>query len=145
MSGQSNINAVVACSCDAPNVKLWQVYIASIGKGLIPQRMRFAQMLWRANISAEFPHQDNPAFKKQLEECLDRKIPFMVVFGSSELKENKVKIKDTRLSTEEDVSIDDLVSALLAKGCQVIPPGSDTGLLQALHGSTTATTVTNEA
>lgn len=44
------------------------MYVASIGAGLLPQRMAVARRLWTANLSAEYSHLDNPKFKKQLDE-----------------------------------------------------------------------------
>ena len=44
----------------------------------MPERMRVAQRLWKADISAEYSHQDNPKLVKQLDEALERGIPYMV-------------------------------------------------------------------
>ena len=40
--------------------------------------MRIAKSLWLADISAEYSHQESPKFKRQLDEVLERQIPFMV-------------------------------------------------------------------
>ena len=40
--------------------------------------MRIAKALWLADISAEYSHQESPKFKRQLDEVLERQIPFMV-------------------------------------------------------------------
>ena len=55
-----------------------QVFIASIGEGLVSSRMRIAKALWMSDISAEYSHQESPKFKRQLDEVLERQIPFMV-------------------------------------------------------------------
>lgn len=114
---------------------MYQVYVASIGANLITERMRVAQLLWQANISAEYPHQDNPKFKKQLDDALERGIPFMVVFGSDELAKGVVKVKDMRLHTEVEVRREDLVATLLQQGCFAVGSGADVDFLQALKAS----------
>lgn len=109
------------------------MFIASIGPALVPERMRVAQLLWQANISAEYSHQDNPKFKKQLDEALERAIPFMVVFGTDELANGTVKVKDMRNKTEDEVPLAQVVEVLLGKGCVSIPPGADLSFLTAMR------------
>jgi len=84
---------------------------------MITERMKIAQTLWTANISAEYAHQDNPKLKKQLDEVLERGIPFMVVFGQDELQMGRVKLKDMRQHSEEEVTLADLVPSLARLGC----------------------------
>ena len=97
-------------------------------------RMRLTKVLWEANISAEFSQQENPKLKYELTNALDRGIPFMVIVGEEEVKENKCKVKDLKERTEETVSVDDLVATLLGKG--VIPVGCEFAAeLQAREGS----------
>ena len=93
-------------------------------------------MLWKANISAEYPHQDNPKFKKQLDEALERGIPFMAVFGSEELARGIVKVKDMRNHTEVEVPRDQLVTVLLQQECFAVGSGADSNFLEALKSST---------
>lgn len=111
------------------------MYIASIGAGLMTERMKVAQLLWQANISAEYPHQDNPKFKKLLDDTLERGIPFMVVFGSDELARGVVQVKDVRNHTEVEVRREDLVATLLQQGCYAVGSGADVDFLQALRAS----------
>jgi len=112
-----------------------QVYIATIGTNLIAERMRVAKLLWTANIPAEYSHQDSPKFKKQLDDTLERGIPFMVVFGEDELKKDIIKLKNMREHTEEELSMEKLIERLLAQGCEVIPAGTDLGFLSTLRDS----------
>ena len=97
--------------------------------------MRIAKILWNANIPAEYSHQDSPKFKKQLDETLERGIPFMIVFGEDEMAKGVVKLKNMRLHTEEEVSIDSLVSCLLKDNCTIIPAGTDLGFLSSMRAS----------
>lgn len=94
--------------------------MASIGPNFIPLRMKISQMLWKANISAEYAHQDNPKFKKQLDEALERGIPFMIVFGEDEVARGVVKVKNMRLQEEQEIDMKDVVSVLLKLGCQCV-------------------------
>lgn len=99
---------------------------------MITERMKIAQSLWAANISAEYAHQDNPKLKKQLDEVLERGIPYMVVFGQDELQMGRVKLKNMRQHTEEEVALDDLVSLLGRSGCSTCG-SEDTQLLDSLR------------
>ena len=103
-----------------PNVT---VLVASVGDGMIKERMKIARILWDANISAEFSQKENPKLKFELKDALDRGIPFMVIVGEEELKESKCKVKDIAQKTEDLVPIAGLVSCLRAKG--VIPVGCE--------------------
>ena len=111
------------------------MFIASIGSNLISERMKVAKLLWNANISAEYSHQDNPKFKKQLDETLERGIPFMVVFGEDEMAKGLVKLKNMRLHTELEIPLENLVESLLRDNCTVIPAGTDLGFLSSMRES----------
>jgi len=110
-----------------------QVFVASIGPGLIDQRMRIAKLLWAANISAEYTHQDNPKFKKQLDDVLERGIPYMVVFGEEEVQKGTIKVKDMREHSEADVPVEQMVRALVDRGCAAIQSGADSNFLDILR------------
>lgn len=112
-----------------------QVFIASIGPNLMTERMKIAQKLWKSNISSEYSHLDNPKFKKQLDDTLERGIPYMVVFGQDELDKNIVKVKDMKNHTEEEVSIDLLVQKLESIGCIPLNAGLDLSFIQAMKAS----------
>eukprot|EP01035_Chromulina_nebulosa_P018099 gene18099-23750_t len=109
-----------------------QVYIASIGPGLIAQRMRLANLLWKSNISAEYSHLENPKLVKQLDEVLERKIPFMIVFGEDELQQRVVKLKIISKHEEITLSIDKLVESLLGQGCLQLSVGIDLSIINAM-------------
>ncbi|CAN0417423.1 unnamed protein product, partial [Ectocarpus sp. 12 AP-2014] len=42
------------------------VYVASVGPGLLEERMRVGRLLWSNDISAEYSTLDNPKFPKQM-------------------------------------------------------------------------------
>jgi histidyl-tRNA synthetase len=81
------------------------------------ERMKIAQMLWQSNYSCEYPHAENPKFKKQLEEVLERRIPFMIIIGETEIKNGIVKVKNMSAHEEIETSRESLVSTLISLGC----------------------------
>ena len=112
-----------------PNV---QVFVAAIG-GYLPERMKIARLLWNANISAEYSHQQDLKFKRQLDEALERGIPYMVVIGKDEIMKGTVKVKDMKSHSEEEVPLDNLDAKLLSIGCVPISVGTDTSLLETMR------------
>lgn len=95
--------------------------------------MKVAKLLWNANISSEYSHQDSPKFKKQLDETLERGIPFMVVFGEDEIAKGVVKLKNMKLHTEAEIALESLIDCLMQDNCAIIPPGTDLGFLSSLR------------
>eukprot|EP01039_Chlorochromonas_danica_P009876 gene9876-10923_t len=69
---------------------------------------------------------DNPKFKKQLDEALERGISFMmVVFGGDEVEAGQVKVKDMVKKEEVVLPREELVAELVRRGCKVISSGYD--------------------
>ena len=87
------------------------------------ERMKVTKLLWDANISAEFSQQENPKLKFEIANALDRNIPFMVIIGEEEAKDNKCKVKDLKARTEDTVDQTQVSSFLRKKG--VIPVGCE--------------------
>lgn len=104
------------------------VLIASAGLSnsttMICEKMKVANILWNANISAEFTQTDNLKLKNEIVTALSRDIPFMVVVGEEEAKENKCKVKDLKARTEDLVDMDDLVNTLMKKK-SIVPVGCE--------------------
>jgi len=121
--GIERIFAIMQAREDAKGVKppKVQVYVASISKKgdeILPQRMGVARELWKANISAEFDmNQSDPNLKRQMNEALNQGIPFLVIFGQSELDQGVVKIKDLVNRTEDTVKRGDMAAELVKRGC----------------------------
>eukprot|EP00903_Cladosiphon_okamuranus_P009772 g9291.t1 len=97
-----------------------QVYVASVGPGLLEERMRVGRLLWSNDISAEYSTADNPKFPKQMNEVLQRGIPFMVILGEKEVQQGVVQLKDMNKHTQEDMRREDVPQALLAAGCTLV-------------------------
>jgi histidyl-tRNA synthetase len=94
------------------------------------ERMKVAQFLWKNNFSAEFSHLDNPKFKKQLDEVLERSIPFMVIIGEEELSRNVIKVKDMKNHSELEIPSDTLIAKLHEIGCRQVNAGNDTSFIE---------------
>jgi histidyl-tRNA synthetase len=108
-------------SIKQPNVS---VLVASAGgEGQLHHKMKLTNILWSANISAEFNQQENPKLKFEIANALERNIPFMVIVGEEEAREGKCKVKDLRARTEETVEVKHLVTVLRQKG--VVPVGCE--------------------
>ena len=107
-------------SIKQPNV---DILIASAGDAMMKEKMNIARILWDAKLSAEFSQKESAKLKRELQNALDRGIPFMVIVGEAEWKENKCVVKDIVAKTEETVALDDLVSTLRSKG--VVPVGCE--------------------
>ena len=112
-----------------------KVFIASIGSNLMSERMKIARILWNANISAEYSHLDNPKFKKQLDDVLERGIAFMIVFGTDELDKNVVKIKKMTTHTEVEVSREEIVNYLIEQQVTLLSTGLDATFLDSMRNT----------
>jgi histidyl-tRNA synthetase len=120
-----------------------QVYVASIGPDLLKERMKIARLLWNANIATEYSHSENPKLKRQLDDVLERGIAYMVIFGKDELLSNKLKLKNVLQHTEEEVSYDTLVEALLRNGCVPVSAGTDLSFMHSIKAREVGTKVSN--
>jgi histidyl-tRNA synthetase len=72
------------------------VYVCSIGKGMLKERIRLCNKLWRNKIKAEFSYKDAPKLLQQFAYCEKNQIPLAVVIGEEEMKQEVVKIKRTQ-------------------------------------------------
>lgn len=77
------------------------VLVASIGKNLTNERMQLLARLWDANINAEHIFKKNVKVLNNYQYCEEKNIPYAIVFGDDELKQNVVKIRD--IKTREEV------------------------------------------
>eukprot|EP00833_Pecoramyces_ruminatium_P006258 jgi/Orpsp1_1/1180290/evm.model.c7180000072805.1 len=71
-----------------------QVYVCSVGKGLLTEKMKICKELWDNKIKAEFMYKANPKLDKQFQVCEKEKIPFAIIIGNEEVERKVVKIKD---------------------------------------------------
>ncbi|KAI9253177.1 histidyl-tRNA synthetase [Sporodiniella umbellata] len=77
-----------------------EVYVISVGDGLLKERMEIAKFLWDHGIKASYMFKNKPKLDKQFAVCDKEMIPFAVIIGKSELDNGEVRIKDMRSKNE---------------------------------------------
>jgi histidyl-tRNA synthetase len=82
-----------------------KVFVASIGKNMEFHKLRLVYKLRSCNIKTEFLYLKDPKMRPQFDFVFNKKIPFMIVLGEDEVKNNKITLKNIR-DNEEYKSID---------------------------------------
>lgn len=77
-----------------------EVYIISVGDGLLKERMQISKQCWDADIKASFMFKNKPRLDKQFDVCEKDMIPLAVFIGKDELERGEVRIKDMRSKDE---------------------------------------------
>lgn len=117
--GVERLFAVMEAKLRRDNIKIrsihTQVYVATPQKGLVEERLKLCQLLWAAGIKTEHSYKASPKTLQQFQYCEENAIPFVVVIGDGEVKNNTVIIRNVANREEETVSRDDLVQVLKAK------------------------------
>jgi histidyl-tRNA synthetase len=70
-----------------------EFFVATIGDGLVEQKVELIGELWKAGLKAEMLYEKAPKPKKQLTFANENKIPFVLWIGENEIKSSIVKIK----------------------------------------------------
>ncbi|CAE6461224.1 unnamed protein product [Rhizoctonia solani] len=73
--------------------KATEVFVVSVGEGLIEERMKLAKELWDAGIKAEYMYKVTPRLDAQFKVMDKELIPYAVMVGPDEIKDGKVKVK----------------------------------------------------
>ncbi|KAF8594755.1 class II aaRS and biotin synthetase [Ceratobasidium sp. AG-I] len=73
--------------------KATEVYVVSVGEGLIEERMRLSKELWDAGIKAEFMHKLKPKLQRQFEVLEKELIPYALIIGPDEVRDGLVNVK----------------------------------------------------
>jgi len=97
-----------------------EVYIISVGDGLLVERMEIAKELWAAGIKAEFAYKLKPKLAKQFETVDKERVPLVVIIGGDEIKEGTVRVKEQKgkeasTGEGEKISREELVKWLKEK------------------------------
>ncbi|KAI8337974.1 histidyl-tRNA synthetase [Chlamydoabsidia padenii] len=71
-----------------------QVFVISVGDGLLRERMQLVKELWNAGINATFMYKNKPKLDKQWALCENDLIPLAVIIGKDELDQGVVRIKE---------------------------------------------------
>ncbi|KAN0064920.1 Cytoplasmic and mitochondrial histidine tRNA synthetase [Thecaphora frezii] len=103
-----------------------EVYVMSVGDGLLKERMGVAKMLWDAGIKAEFMYKNKPKLPAQFGAVEKEGIPFAVMLAPAEwnaeagrqvrVKQQKGKDSVEGQSQGEVVGLEDLVAYLQKLG-----------------------------
>lgn len=78
-----------------------KVYVASIGKELLLERIKLCNILRQNNVSTMISHLKDPKMKSQYDDVFSKNIPYMIIIGPREILSNTIKIKNMNLRTEE--------------------------------------------
>lgn len=88
-----------------------QVLFLQIDENSLPVIFPLLRQLRDANIPAEI-YPDPVKFDKQMKYANKRHIPFIVIIGESELKENRISVKNMQTGVQEKMAPEDLVAYL---------------------------------
>jgi len=89
-----------------------QVYVASVGDGLLEARMSICRDLWSAGIPTEFMYHLKPKANKQLTYTLESGIPWMVWTGADEDAKGYLQLKHMATQTQIQISRTDVVAEI---------------------------------
>ena len=81
----------------------YDVYIASIGKNMAPYKIQIASELRKHNIISTMSHMNDQKMRHQMDVVFEKKIPVMVIIGTSELETHTVTIKNISTKTQSNV------------------------------------------
>ncbi|KOS13769.1 histidyl-trna synthetase [Malassezia pachydermatis] len=71
-----------------------QVYVMSMGEGLLLERMKVCKMLWDAGIKAEFLYKKKPKLQAQFAVVDKEQIPIAVLLAPGEWAQGTVRVKE---------------------------------------------------
>ena len=92
-------------------IKVFIAYLDSNEK-LIDYSFNIAKLLRVNNITCEINLNEKLNISKQLKYANNKKIPYTIVIGADELKENKIKLKDMKKAEESFISLEDAIKIL---------------------------------
>ncbi|MHB1692678.1 MAG: histidine--tRNA ligase [bacterium] len=92
-------------------IKVFIAYLDSNEK-LIDYSFNIAKLLRINNITCEINLNEKLNISKQLKYANNKKIPYTIVIGADELKENKIKLKDMKKAEESFISLKDAIKIL---------------------------------
>ncbi|GAA6038911.1 hypothetical protein JCM8097_000570 [Rhodosporidiobolus ruineniae] len=73
--------------------KATEVFVMSLGDGLLKERMQVCKELWQAGIKAEFMYKSKPKLPKQFEVIDKERIPYAVQVSPGELAKGTIRVK----------------------------------------------------
>jgi histidyl-tRNA synthetase len=87
-----------------------EVFVISVGDGLLVERMALAKELWDAGIKAEFMYKNKPKLRPQFEVVDREQIPLAVIIGPDEIRDGVVRVKEQK--GKEETESNDLGSVV---------------------------------
>jgi histidyl-tRNA synthetase len=89
-----------------------QVLVTVFSPDLLSQSVKVADSLRENNIQVELYLDENTKLDKQLKYADKKGIPFAVIIGPEEAKNNKVTLKDLKSRTQELISAEELIEKI---------------------------------
>ena len=89
--------------------------ISVFNKETLNKSIEISNFLRRKGISCELYQDENTKLDKQLKFADKKEIPFVLIIGPSEIKINKVKLKNMKTGEQKDLSKEDLLKILNIK------------------------------
>lgn len=88
------------------------VYVASIGEGMLNERIKLCSLLRKQNISTMMSYLGNPKMRTQFDDVFNYDAKYMVIIGQEEMKSEVIKIKTIATKVEETFNLNDGVNKL---------------------------------
>lgn len=124
--GVERVFSILMAKQEAKEIKSneTEVYVISVGDGLLKERMGIAKQLWDAGIKASYMYKNKPRLDKQFDVCEKDMIPLAVIIGKDELEQGQVRIKDMRSKNEAQgggvtVKHEDMIKELQSRLAQL--------------------------
>ena len=104
-----------------------QVLVASIGKGMVTERLKLLNELWATGVKAEALYNDNPKPQRQLDYAFENGIPLIIWIGEDEIADSVFKVKQLNSQKEEFYPRSQLIPVVreLVRANPVLLPKSD--------------------
>ena len=89
-----------------------EVMVASVGDGLVTEKLKLVGELWRAGIPAELLYKAKAKPDEQLEYALSRKMKFVIFIGGDEIAKGVVKLKNMDEKSQVEVKREEVVEII---------------------------------
>lgn len=102
--GIERIAAIFENTKIVDNSRKVKVYVSSIGKDMLNERIKLCNELRKCDIATMMSHIENPKMAAQFDDVFNNDIKYMIVIGRDEINSGKIKIKkiDSRAESTHD-------------------------------------------
>lgn len=94
------------------DLQITKVLVTVFSSELLDKSIKICEILSKENINQELYIDPNAKMEKQLKYADKKQIPFAVIIGPDEAKNNTVTVKDLKTRNQKTVPVDQLVSLL---------------------------------